>query len=674
MPHRTPDIRNFALVGHGSAGKTATLDALAYVAKVSPRHGSTDDGSSVSDTEPEEQERHQTLTSHIFHFPWQGKYLQFIDTPGHPDFIADAIGAFRAAETVIFTIDCPSGPTFNTRRLWSEADRVKAGRMLLLTKADAENLDLDEILSTIQGTFGDRVVPITLPSSTGAGFDKVLNAMSGDLAEHRETLVERVAESDDELMERFFENGELSDEELATALPAAIASGTVIPLFTICPTSEKGLGEFMDFCASYGPSPMDFHNRFASANPDADEESDDFNIEVEPDSSGDFLGLVFKLVSDPFVGKMSYIRVLRGELCPEEGFTLARTGSHEKLGGLLEVQGKDTGNLDKAVPGTICAVAKVESLQIGDTVCKDGSILHLRPFHYPSSMVAVAVTPKSRQDEQKIGPSLDKLVAEDPTFHVLRDPATGELVVEGLSQMHLDVMFSRLKRRYKVEVETHVPTVPYRETCIAGSDGHHRHKKQSGGKGQFGEVYCRIRPRGRGEGYQFTDKIVGGSIPRQFIPEVDKGVQSVMAKGVIAGFPVVDVEVELYDGKFHDVDSDQLSFQLAGGRAFADAFEKAKPVLLEPIMDLEVHVPSRFTGDISSNLSTHRARMSGIDQDGDDQVIRCTMPLKEARSYQSQLRSITAGEGTFTMKFSHYDPLPANLQQEIVAQRKQENE
>jgi elongation factor G len=673
MPHRTPDIRNFALVGHGSAGKTATLDALAYVAKVTPRHGNTDDGSSISDTEPEEQERHQTLTSHIFHLPWKGKYLQYIDTPGHPDFIADAIGSFRAAETVVFTIDCPSGPTFNTRRLWSEADRVKAGRMLLLTKADAENIDLDQLLESISSTFGDRVVPVTLPNATGVGFEKVLNSMTGDLGEYRETLIERVAESDDELMEKFFENGELSDEELAAALPQAIASGTVIPLFTICPTSEKGLEEFLDFCADYCPSPLDFHNRFASPKADASEE-EDYTIEIEPKADEDFVGLVFKVVSDPFVGKMSYIRVLRGELCPEAGFMVARTGHHEKLGGVLDVQGKDTSQLDKAVPGTICAVAKVESLQIGDTVCKDGSIVHLKPFHYPSSMVAVAVTPKSRNDEQKIGPSLEKLVAEDPTFHVLRDSATGELVVEGLSQMHLDVMFSRLKRRYKVEVETHVPTIPYRETCIAPAEGHHRHKKQSGGKGQFGEVYCRIRPRDRGEGYEFVDKIVGGSIPRQFIPEVDKGIQSVLNKGVIAGFPVVDVAVEVYDGKFHDVDSDQLSFQLAGGRAFADAFEKAKPVLLEPVMNLEVHVPSRFTGDITSNLSTHRARMSGMDQEGDDQIIHCTMPLKEARSYQSQLRSITAGEGTFTMQFSHYEPLPANLQQEIVAQRKRDSE
>jgi elongation factor G len=331
------------------------------------------------------------------------------------------------------------------------------------------------------------------------------------------------------------------------------------------------------------------------------------------------------------------------------------------------VQGKDTAPSAGAGPGDIVAVAKIENLRLGDTVTKDGEVVYLPKTAYPSTMVAVAVEPKSRNDEQKISPSLDKLIAEDPTLHVYRDADTSEMVVEGLSGLHLDVVFTRLHRRYKVEVNQHVPSVPYKETVAGSSEGHHRHKKQTGGRGQFGEVYLRIRPLERGKGFSFVDGVVGGKIPRQFIPEVEKGIINSMKKGPLAFCPVVDCEVELHDGKYHDVDSDQLSFQLAGGRAFLDAFEKARPILLEPVMKLEVRVPSRFTGDITSNLVNQRARMTGLDTDGDDQIIHCIMPLKESRSYQSQLRSITAGEGSFTMAFSHYDTVPANLQHDIMA-------
>ncbi|MAE76430.1 MAG: elongation factor G [Planctomycetes bacterium] len=666
------DLRNFTLLGHGGSGKTSIVDAIAFHTKVTSRHGSVTDGSSISDTEPEEREKKQTLTSHLFHFPVDGKSLRFLDNPGHPDFIADAISSLRAVETAVFTVDAASGVTFNTRRLWGEAEKAGVGRVVLLTKPDAENISGDEVLQGIVESFGDKVVPITVPDGTGKDFTKVLKSLAGegDNADtYRSTLHERVAEADDELMERYFEAGELSDEELHQSLPLAIAKGTVVPLLTVAAPTMVGVSEAVDFLAGYCPSPaqVEPQNAAAAANGEA-------AIRIEPDPSAAFCGFVFKIESDPFVGKMSFIRVLRGTLTADDGLTIARTGDHEKVGGLLIAQGKETENVESAGPGDLVAVAKVETLELSDTVTKDGQIVFLPPTVFPSPMVAVAVEPKSRGDEQKIGPSLEKLAAEDPTLSIHRQAEVSELVVEGLSSLHLDLVFSRLKRRYKVEVEQHVPRIPYRETCMAAAEGHHRHKKQSGGRGQFGEVYLRLKALDRGEGFNFVDKIAGGRIPRAFIPEVQKGIVNMMKEGPIAGCPMVDCEVELYDGKFHDVDSDQLSFQLAGGRAFLDAFEKAKPILLEPVMKLAIRVPSRFTGDITSNLANQRGRMTGMDADGDDQIINCVMPLKESRAYQTQLRSITAGEGSFTMEFSHYDPVPPNLQQEIRAAAKKAKE
>lgn len=670
--HKVEDIRNFAILGAGHSGKTALVDAVAFATKVSARHGSTHDGSSISDTEPEEKERDHTLSSHLFHFEHAGKVVRFIDTAGHADFIADSVGSLRAVETAVIVVDAQNGVTFNTRRLWAEAEKAGNARMVVLTKADTENVDLDAVLSDIRQSFGDKIAPITFANGSGSNCTGLINIRkdSGDqVDEWRALLDERVAESDDALMEHFFEEG-LNLDDLKENLPKAMAKGTIVPLLTVCPPSMLGVPELLDFISDYCPCPKDALPRPAAAAADAEE----FPIEISADPDAPFCGLVFKVVSDPFVGKLCYIRVLRGKLEADSVFTIARSGEKVKLHGLLEMQGSDSKNVEHAIPGDLVAVAKIEQLELSDTVTAEGESLFLRPFKFPTPMVAVAIEPKSRNDEQKIGPAFEKIAAEDPTLHVGRDENTGELVVEGQSTLHLDVVFAKVKRRYKVEVETHEPSVPYRETIMTGSEGHHRHKKQSGGKGQFGEVYLRVKARERGAGFEFLDKIVGGRIPRQFIPEVQKGVMSQMNAGPLSGCPIVDVQVELYDGKFHDVDSDALSFQLAGGRAFLDAFEKSKPILLEPVMKLAIRVHSRFVGDISSTLASHRARMTGMDAEGDDQIVNCTMPLKEARGYQTQLRSITAGEGSFTMEYSHYDPVPPNIQQEIMAAKAREKE
>ncbi|MFQ5504187.1 MAG: elongation factor G [Planctomycetota bacterium] len=667
MAHQLEDLRNCVLLGHGGSGKTAIVDALAFETKVSGRHGNSADGSSISDWEPEEKERNQTLTSHLFRLPWQNKVIQLIDSPGHADFVADALSSLMAAESALFTIDAPTGTTYHTKRLWQQA--ASLGRIILLTKMDAENASFDQALVAITESFGDKVVPITVPDGDGKHFSKVCRTLKGEgprAEEFRATLEERVAEADDELMERYFEENRLSDADLDKYLPRAIMNGTVIPLLAVSGPSLIGIEELLGFLHDFAPSPAEGRARHAAASA----ESGEFPIRVEPDPGGPFAGYVFKIVSDPFVGKMCYLRIVRGSAKAEDGLVIARTGGREKVGAYLRVQGKETESVAKVATGDIVAVAKLESLELGDTVTSDGDSLFFETTSYPTPMAAVAVQPMSRGDEQKIGPSLEKIAAEDPTFRVYREPDTGELVCEGMSNLHLDVAFTRLTSRYKVAVERSIPRIPYRETVQGASEGHYRHKKQSGGRGQFGEVFLKLRTLPRGEGFQFVDKIVGGAIPRQFIPEVEKGIKNTMKEGPLAGYPVVDCEAQVHDGKFHEVDSDQISFQIAGGRAFTDAFGKARPILLEPMMKLEIHVPSRFTGDITSNLSSLRARMTGMDSAGDEQIIRATMPLKEAREYQTQLRSITAGEGIFTMSYSHYDPVPANIQAEIVAARK----
>jgi elongation factor G len=375
------------------------------------------------------------------------------------------------------------------------------------------------------------------------------------------------------------------------------------------------------------------------------------------------------------VGRLSYVRVLRGTLSVDHGSVFnVRTQKAEKIGGLLKIMGKETSNVPMAVAGDIIAIPKVESLSFNDSVCAENAAVVFPPLTHPKPMVSMAVTPKTRGDEQKIGGALEKLRAEDPTFIVKRNEETGELTASGMSTLHLEVLLGKAQRRYHVGIDTHTPRIPYRETINGKAEGHHRHKKQSGGKGQFGEVYLRVFPKERGAGFEFVDSIVGGSIPRQFIPEVEKGIRGMLGKGIVSGCQVVDVGVEIYDGKYHDVDSDQISFQLAGSRAFVEAFEKAKPILLEPIMNLVIEAPTRFTGDITGNLNSRRGRLSGMETTGDIQVINAHVPLKEAQDYSTQLRSITAGEGVFSMEFSHYESVPPNLQGDIVAQFKKAQE
>ena len=672
MSHHINDLRNIALFGHGGSGKTSIIDALAYTAKTSSRHGDSADGTSISDTEPEEKDKKHTLTSHLFEFPIGDVRLNIIDTPGHADFVADAISALSVVETGILCISATGGVSFHARSLWKAAKSACLGRAIVVTHPDGENANFDDTLGDLQEVFGNVVVPMTYPDGDGDSFQGIHDVLAGDgpnAAMFREQLEERVAESDDDLLESYLENGEISEADLEKNFPIAIVKGTLVPLFTVCAPKEKGLNKLLNLIKKDLPSPASFGPRGA-----AKPGSDSYGELVQPEESGPFLAQAFKVVVDKHVGKIVYMRAFRGTLKADDSFYNVRRGANEKIGGLLGLAGEKTEAITEVVAGDIFAVTRVEGLAMWDTVTNEADPLSMAAPTFPMSTFSLAVMPAARGDEQKISDGLDRLSSEDPTFLNARHSETAELLVSGLSSLHLELQLARLLRRFGVGTTTSTPKIPYRETISGSAEGHHRHKKQSGGRGQFAEVYMRVATQERGAGFQFVDAVVGGSIPRNFIPEVEKGVRKCMDTGGLAGFPVVDCKAELYDGKFHAVDSDQLSFQLAGQRGFLDGFQKAKPVLLEPIMNVVIQVPDRFTGDVAGNLSSQRGRLSGMEIVAGIQNISAQVPLKEMQDYSTQLRSITAGEGIFDMEMSHYEPVPGNLQAEIVNANKKDQE
>jgi elongation factor G len=668
MAHGSEDIRNVALVGHGHSGKTALVDAIAHHCKLTTRLGTTADGSSVSNTEPEERDRKQTLSAHLFRMPLGSVRLNLFDTPGHPDFAADAIAAIDVVETAVLCLNAANPLTFHARQLWQSAVDAGIGRAIVVTHLDQEKTSFEKVLADLREAFGHAVVPVTYPNGAGSAFTAVhmvTHDEGPEAAKYHDMIEEDEAEVDDTLMEHYLSTGHLEKGEFEDNLRRAVARGKLVPVFTICPQRGLGIAQFLEFVQLHFPSPVCFGARGAQK-PGSDTPTEI----VEPTPDGPFAAKVWKTVSDPYVGRLTFVRCFRGKLQKDQSVLDVRSGKTAKVAHLLDVHGKETKEIASVVAGDLFAISKVEDFATGDTLTAESAPLTFPKPRYPEPTYSRHIWPKARGDEQKIGHAIEKLAAEDPMLHHNRDKETGEFLVTGMSPLHLEITFQRLHRRHQVDVDHGPPTIPYRETITARAEGHHRHKKQTGGRGQFAEVYLRIAPRQHGEGFEYVDSVVGGSIPRQFIPEVEKGARKFMQKGALAGYTVVDVQVEVHDGKFHDVDSDQLSFQIAGERAVHDAYMKARPILLEPIMDVEIHVPERFTGDVAGNLSSHRGRMSGMEVTHGIQTIKAQCPLAVMLDYSTQLRSMTAGEGTFTMKFAHYEAVPPNLQAEIVARRK----
>jgi elongation factor G len=702
---KVDDIRNIALVGHGAAGKTSLADTLLFEAKAVDRRGSVDDGTSVSDYDDEEHKRHFSIDTSVLNMEHKGKHFNVLDTPGYPDFVGSALGALSAVETALIVLSAANGIEVNTRRMFNEAGRRGLARILVINKLDADNIKFDVLLKAIADTFGKGCVLFNAPIGLGAQFSGVVDVMHPpektpagclvDLAACRSKLVDAVVECDDALMEKYLGEGAVTDEELNGVIPKALAGGTLIPIF--CTSAKKGIGiaELLASLDEEAPSPAQGKKRVAvKGTGDKAQE-----VTLEPNESAEFVGQVFKTLTDKFVGNLSFFRVYSGKLTPEQPILNVRTGKGARAAGLLRMQGKTQKTIPEAIAGDIVAVAKVEDLHISDTVAVHTPAPKLPPLVFPTPMFGLAVEPKARGDEQKISTSLHKITDEDPTFHVSRDAQTKEMVITGMSQLHLDVIQNRLKRRFELEIVTHEPKIPYRETVTMHSEASHRHRKQSGGRGQFGEVHLRVYPLPRDISneeqlleqfankskfekmrsahydpvfnFAFIDHIVGGTIPNQFIPAVEKGCKELLERGALAGFRIQDVAVEVFFGKDHPVDSSEAAFKTAGRMAFKAAFLQARPVLLEPMVELEVTIPSKYTGAILSDLNTKRARIENQDSlPGDLAVIKALAPLAEVTRYAAQLGSITQGQGSYTMEFRHYDQVPGNVQQQIVSKAK----
>ena len=677
MPERqVQDLRNVALVGHGGTGKTSLLEAMLFEAKATSRLGSVDDGTSIADSDPEEKERKITIDSAVVHCTWKGRDINIVDTPGYPDFVGSMITGLLAVETAILTVGAPKGIQLNARRAWQEAKRAGLGRILVLTKMDQENIKLEALFAEIKECLGKECVPFQAPLGLGGTFSGVWSVLGGgdppqegaplDVLRARESLLERIVEVEDSLLERYLEGGEISPEETRSALCQAIAEGKVVPVLFTSLKAAIGVRELLDFIAEYAPSPLEGKKRELKTNE---------HVElIEPSPEAPFRARVFKSTSDPFVGKMSYFRVLSGHLNSDSVLYDVERDKEYRIGTLLRPQGKEQSPLAEAVPGDIVAVAKVEALEVGDALADRRLRLKFPRLELPNPMVSLAVRPKSRLDEGRISEALAKLAEGDPTFRVEWNRETKELIISGMSALHLDVMISRLKRRFEVEVETKQPKIPYKETITRKAEGHHKHKKQTGGRGQYGEVYLRVEPLPRQAGFEFVDEIVGGAVPNQYIPAVEKGVREVIDKGTLAGYPVVDVRVAVCDGTFHPVDSSEASFKIAGARAFHDALSKAGCVLLEPIVNVEITIPNEYMGEITGDLNSKRARIQGMESIPGMQVIRAEVPLAEITNYATELRSLTGGEAFYTMEFSRFDVVPARIAEAVGERLRKEKE
>lgn len=670
-------IRNIVLLGHGGAGKTSLAEAILHKTGTTNRLGSVDDKTSICDYYDEEKEHQHSILSALVHADHAGVLINIIDTPGYPDFVGPAITTIPAAETAVIVISAAAGIETNTRKLFELAAKADMPKVIVINKMDSENVDLPELIKNIQETFGQQCRCANLPGSDKASIIDCIANQQGDspvmdVDQAHTELIESVIEADEELMEKYLASEEISKEKISSVFVEALKTGTVIPIVFADARKEIGVQELLDIIIKYTPSP-------SQAEPTTLKDGDN-ETKLQADASGPLAGLVFRISFDPRSNmKYSSIRIFSGTLKSDTNLLRNDEKKGIRPGHILKSQGNENNEVDAGQAGDIVTLAKIDELKVGDLIHDGKASGKFEMPSVPQPMYSLALEPASRGDEQKISSALDRLCEEDPCFKISRDMQTRELVASGLGDLHLRVVLEKMQNRFKLSVNTKEPKIPYRETITSKAEGHYRHKKQTGGAGQFGEVYLRVEPSERNSdpSLDYNWDIFGGSIPGQFEPAILKGINDVMQAGFIAGFPMQDVKVSIYDGKYHPVDSKEVAFRAAGKGAFIDALQKAKPVLLEPIVNMEVTVPSENVGDITGDLASRRGRISGQDiLPGNLIVIKAQVPLSEVAQYNSQLKSVTGGRGSYSMELSHYELVPPNVQQQIVAQyaKKKESE
>ncbi len=669
--HSTENIRNIALVGHAGSGKTSITEALLHKAGVIGSPGTIERGSTVSDYDPQEKEHQHSLDTSVCHFDHGGIHVNLLDTPGYPDFVGRAISVLAAADSVAVVINAAMGIEAVTRQMMEIAAERNLCRMIIVNRIDSPEADLPALLAQIQETFGSECLPLNLPSADGSSVadcffehDAVETAFSS-VEEAHENIVDQVVEVDEELMTLYLEQGEdLSPEQLHDPFEEALREGHLIPVCFVSAKSGAGIPELLEIFEKLMPNPLETNPpQFLKGEGDGAEP-----IEVVPDPEKHAIAHVFKVVIDLYVGRLSIFRIYQGTVKP--GMQLFIGDSRNfKVAHLYKIQGKDQTEVDAAIPGDICAVSKVEEIDFDDVLhdSHDEDHLHLLPFELPPPMYGLAIQAAHRGDEQKLSTALSRLEAEDPSLRVEHRAALNETVLSGIGELHLRIVLEKMREQYNVEVETHPPSIAYKETISKPAEGHHRHKKQTGGAGQFGEVFLRVEPLPRGKGFEFVNKVVGGSIPTQFIPAVEKGVRQVLDEGAVAGYAIQDVRVIVYDGKHHAVDSKEVAFVAAGKKAFVDAVQKARPIVLEPIVKVSIVAPADSVGDITGDLSSKRGMINGTMSLPDNRLeISAEVPLAELGDFQSKLKSVSGGEASYTMTFSRYSQVPPNLQKELV--------
>jgi elongation factor G len=678
--YKSDQLRNVVLLSHSGAGKTTLAEAMLYDSGAISRLGKVEEGTTVSDYDPEEVRRKISVNTSLVPCEWLGHKVNVLDTPGYADFVGEVKGAIRAADGAIILLDAVSGVEVGTELVWRYADEVALPRVLFMNKMDRDNADFRRALNQAKENMRANIIPFQLPVGAQEAFEGVVDLVSmrayrgekadegdipDDLLSEAESyhlqLMEAAAETDDALLEKYFEEETLTEEEIRQGLASGVRSGSIVPVFCGSALKNIGIRPLMDAVVEYLPSPVDADKVSATSVATGEEEI------LEPVAQAPLATLVFKTLADPYVGKLTYFRVFSGAMESDSRVFNANEGREERLGQLFFLRGNEQEPVDEIPAGDIGAVAKLQKTSTGDTLCDKDHPLTLQPISFPHPIFSAAIAPKTKADLDKMGTALARLTEEDPTLQVEREASTRETVLSGMGESHIDIAARRLHNKFGVEIETSVPKVPYRETINKVTTSQYRHKKQTGGAGQFAEVWLRVEPLERGSGFEYDSEVREGHISRGFIPSIEKGIKQVLQQGVIAGYPVVDVKAVVYDGKEHPVDSKDIAFQIAGREGFKVAVRDADPVLLEPIMLFTITVPEPNMGDVLGDLNTKRATVMGMEQKGDMSIITTQAPLAEMQSYATDLRSMTQGRGMFTMEFSHYEEVPKHLADAVIA-------